>query len=172
VSGGSFTFTVVATNEYGCSASAAVTSAVTDVRCGSKMKKVQVCHKGTGNQCLGLEEVALHLSHGDKLGVCGANFVSRSTPGSETDNTIVTLDIAPNPVSNSTVFSFRLAEAGHYHLELYNLNGVKIRRIKEAISVKGQSITYPFDASGLMPGIYLLRLTANNIVVSKKLIVQ
>jgi autotransporter-associated beta strand protein len=172
VSGGSFTFTVVATNEYGCSASAAVTSAVTDVRCGTKMKKVQVCHKGTGNQCLGLEEVALHLSHGDKLGTCSTNLISGATQELETDNTTATLEIAPNPVSGSTVFSFRLAEAGQYQLELFNVNGVKIRRIQEAISVKGQNITYPFDASGLRPGIYLLRLTANNTVVSKKLIVQ
>jgi hypothetical protein len=63
-------------------------------------------------------------------------------------------------------------EAGPYKLELSNVNGVKIRRIKEAVSVKGQSVTYPFDAGGLRPGIYLLRLTANNLVVSKKLIVQ
>jgi hypothetical protein len=112
------------------------------------------------------------LSHGDKLGTCSTNLISGATQELETDNTTATLEIAPNPVSGSTVFSFRLAEAGQYQLELFNVNGVKIRRIQEAISVKGQNITYPFDASGLRPGIYLLRLTANNTVVSKKLIVQ
>jgi hypothetical protein len=63
-------------------------------------------------------------------------------------------------------------EAGPYKLELSNVNGVKIRRINEAVSLKGQTITYPFDAGSLKPGVYLLRLTANNDVVSKKLIVQ
>jgi hypothetical protein len=173
-SAGDYTYTVIVTNEYGCTASAAVTATVTDVRCGPKMKKVQVCHKGTGNHCVGLEEVSIHLSHGDKLGVCESNFVSGSTPEPvlETGNATVTLDIAPNPVSTSTTFSFRLVAAGPYKLELFNVNGVKIRRIKEALSVKGQSVNYPFDASGLRPGIYLLRLTTNNLVVSKKLIVQ
>jgi hypothetical protein len=170
--GGSYNYTVIATNEYGCTASAAVTATVTDVRCGSKMKKVQVCHKGTDNICLGLEEVSIHLAHGDKLGVCNTNLISKAAPKLEGDNATVTLDISPNPVFNNTVFSFRLVESGQYKLELFNVNGVKIRRIKEAVSVKGQSVIYPFDASGLRPGIYLLRLTANNAIVSKKLIVQ
>jgi hypothetical protein len=174
LSGGSYPYTVIATNEYGCTASAGVTATVTDVRCGSKMKKVQVCHKGNGNLCIGLEDVSLHLSHGDQLGVCEANFVSKETPelDIETDHAAISLDIAPNPASGSTVLSFRLAEAGLYKLELFNVNAVKLRHIKEAVAVKGQNVNYPFDASSLRPGVYVLRLTANGSIVSKKLIVQ
>lgn len=111
-------------------------------------------------------------SHGDKLGYCNSNSFSKAAQELESDNATITLDIAPNPVSTSTLFSFLLVEAGAYKLELFDVNGVKIRHIKEAVAAKGQRMNYTFDARGLRRGIYLLRLTANNSIVLKKLIIQ
>lgn len=63
------TYTLTVTDANGCSRTDDVTVFVNDVRCGDKMDKVSVCHKGT-KICVAAEAVHAHLAHGDVLGDC------------------------------------------------------------------------------------------------------
>jgi hypothetical protein len=63
------TYTLTVTDSQGCSRTDNVTVYVNDVRCGNKMDKVKVCHKGK-EICIAAEAVDAHLKHGDTLGTC------------------------------------------------------------------------------------------------------
>jgi hypothetical protein len=63
------TYTLTVIDANGCTRTDDVTVFVNDVRCGYKMDKVSVCHKGT-KICIAAEAVGAHLAHGDVLGEC------------------------------------------------------------------------------------------------------
>jgi len=65
------TYTLTVTDSNGCSRTDDVIVYVNDVRCGNKMDKVKVCHKGK-EICIAAEAVDAHLKHGDTLGTCAA----------------------------------------------------------------------------------------------------
>ncbi|MNG02075.1 hypothetical protein D3C84_850830 [compost metagenome] len=65
------TYTLTVTDSNGCSQTDGVTVYVNDVRCGNKMDKVKVCHKGK-EICIAPQAVEAHLKHGDILGSCAA----------------------------------------------------------------------------------------------------
>lgn len=65
------TYTLTVTDSNGCSQTDDVTVYVNDVRCGNKMDKVKVCHKGK-EICIAPQAVEAHLKHGDALGSCAA----------------------------------------------------------------------------------------------------
>jgi hypothetical protein len=65
------TYTLTVTDSQGCSGIDDVTVYVNDVRCGNKLDKVKVCHKGK-EICIAAEAVDAHLKHGDALGSCSA----------------------------------------------------------------------------------------------------
>jgi hypothetical protein len=74
---GSFTFTVLATSENGCAASASTTVNVIEARCGNEGEKVLVCN-ATGSEsnpgaqlCVSGNAVEALLRKGAKLGSCG-----------------------------------------------------------------------------------------------------
>ena len=51
------------------------------------------------------------------------------------------------------------------------MNGVRVKLLQEAVSIPGQNF-YRLDASTMIPGLYLIRLTADDLLISKQLIVQ
>lgn len=65
------TYTLTVTDSQGCIGTDDVTVYVNDVRCGNKLDKVKVCHKGK-EICIAAEAVEAHLKHGDALGSCAA----------------------------------------------------------------------------------------------------
>ncbi|QEC58544.1 T9SS type A sorting domain-containing protein [Flavisolibacter ginsenosidimutans] len=171
-SAGNYPYSVTATNEYGCSASASIVATVFDVRCGTKMDKVILCHKGGKELCIGYEGVQDHLAHGDKLGSCvSPSITSRTVAEPTVVNYESDLFVSPNPATSGTNVSFTLPQAGKYKLELFNVNGVRVKLLQEAVSKVGQNI-YKLDASTLTPGLYLIRLTTTDVSLSKQLIVQ
>lgn len=87
VTPGSYTFTVVTTNQYGCSASASITVCVRDIRVSATTgSKVFVCHTDllTGaiqTLSMSVNSVANQLLQNplDKLGICGMAPCSAAT---------------------------------------------------------------------------------------------
>jgi hypothetical protein len=61
------TYTLTVTDSKGCTRNDDVKVNVLDVRCGNKLDKVRVCHKGE-ELCISKEAVEAHLGHGDLLG--------------------------------------------------------------------------------------------------------
>lgn len=73
----------VVTNSSGCVTTQEVTVNVLDVRCGNKMDKVTICHKGN-EICVAQSAVAAHLAHGCSLGDCNSgNFLVKKLSGNE-----------------------------------------------------------------------------------------
>src|SRR4030095_6695755 len=77
------TYTVTITDQNSCQASASKQIVVMDIRGGTKLDKVTVCHTQSGTPItlvVNTSETAIHLSHGDMLGECGS--VSGNTKSS------------------------------------------------------------------------------------------
>jgi hypothetical protein len=188
---GTYTFTVLATNQYGCKATTLVTIFVTDVRCGNKNDKVLVCHK-TGSSsnptvdiCISPNAVATHLADGDKIGPCGASAVltTLALPSITVNQTVavaktnevpvitVKLLAYPNPFGKHTTVTFSVPVTQQkINLEVYNMMGNKVATLYTGKADANQIYQYPFDGTNLSPGSYFVRLTTREGIQVFKLV--
>jgi hypothetical protein len=74
----------------------------------------------------------------------------------------------PNPFNPSTVISYSLPEASDVSLDIYNLTGQLIANIDDGSRHAGTH-NINFDAGHLSSGVYIYRLTAGNMVLTKKM---
>lgn len=79
--------------------------------------------------------------------------------------------IYPNPFNATTKIVFDLAEIGHVTLQIFNSIGQKVQTLVDDHYQTGRH-TYIFQANKLAGGIYLLRLDANGVIDSHKLILM
>lgn len=63
--------------------------------------------------------------------------------------------VYPNPASNQTTLKVNMPNRGKAEIELFGMNGQKIKTIHSGRIRKGES-EYPIDISGLEPGMYLV----------------
>lgn len=185
---GTYTFSVIVTNEFGCSASTSVTINVLDVRCGNKNDKILMCHKtgSSSNQwtqiCVSTHAVGTHLDHGDKLGSCisevlsttkSSNIIQKAVLKSRSITTQkVTLTAFPNPVVD--IINIRLSG---YSLDNEVFN-VSLARMDGAVvyttqlnSGTGTGLYRLNTGSKLLQGLYLLRVSGKELNVVTKLMV-
>jgi hypothetical protein len=79
--------------------------------------------------------------------------------------------VFPNPSNRFYEFRFKIVNTGKGILKILNLQGgVVVTLVDEQMSVGEYSIR--FDASGLPPGIYFYRFTADNQAANGKLILN
>ncbi len=82
------------------------------------------------------------------------------------------LNVYPNPTSQSSTVSYHLKEKGTVKLEIVDILGKKVAELVNSNQVEGN---YSFDVSkaenNLNNGIYFIRLSVNNSVVTTKLVV-
>jgi hypothetical protein len=80
----------------------------------------------------------------------------------------------PNPFANSTNIRFDLPVACDVHLELYDIQGRRVRTLAEGTFRPGrQSVTWDMRDGGggwVRPGIYLYRLQAGSFRAQKKMV--
>ena len=74
----------------------------------------------------------------------------------------------PNPFNPLTTIPYTLSQQGGATIEIFDAIGRKVAGIEYANQPAG-SYTYQFDASALSSGLYLYRLTANNVVQTRKM---
>ncbi len=79
----------------------------------------------------------------------------------------------PNPFNPTTMISFSLPSAQHVTLEIYNVQGQKVRTLIDEVRGAGEH-AIEWDATSyagdrVASGIYFYRLTAGDYVVSKKM---
>ena len=74
----------------------------------------------------------------------------------------------PNPFNPATAIPFDIAEAGHVKIIIYDALG---RQVSVPVNHKMDAGRYEivFNASGLASGVYLIRMTAGNTVLSQKM---
>ena len=75
----------------------------------------------------------------------------------------------PNPFNPSTKIEFSIPKAGNYSLSVYNLLGQEVASLIDGQLNSGVHRA-TFDASNLSSGIYIYRLTGNNVNMMKKMI--
>ncbi len=98
------------------------------------------------------------------VGVKDIKFESRNIP-----NEYVLMQNYPNPFNPSTTIQFALPKAGMVSLKVYNILGEEVvELINEQINAGFQKIN--FDASHLSSGLYLYRISADNFVDVKKML--
>ena len=77
----------------------------------------------------------------------------------------------PNPATNSTVFSFEISQSRSIAFEVRDLSGRVVTRINEGtLGAGNHTITY--DVSALSSGLYTYTLIADDISVTKKMVVR
>ena len=65
----------------------------------------------------------------------------------------------PNPFNAKTTIDFRLAEPGDVELNIYDINGAKVKELVSAHMVAGKH-TVEWNASGYGSGVYFVRIAA------------
>jgi hypothetical protein len=175
-------YTVTVTDANGCTASDVVRVCVVDVRCGSDLSKIAVCHYPPGNPagrhtiCIGYPAVDNHLSlHGDDLGPCGAiDAVCADAPAMpRMAAAAANMTAAPNPFTTTTSIQFTLGSSDNASLKVYDLQGALVATLFEGNVNGGEVMTAEFGSSDLAAGIYMARLVTNGgEVQTVKLVIQ
>ncbi|TGE07682.1 T9SS type A sorting domain-containing protein [Hymenobacter fodinae] len=168
---GTFTFTVTVTSASGCTATESVTLTVIDVRCGNKGNKVTVCHKGNA-LCIGADDVADHLKHGDQLGDCLKSTSQQSAVLAGEATQAPVFDAYPNPFTERTVVHFRAAATGAAQLQLYNSLGQVVKTLYSGVAQAGQEYEFTLEGAGLPAGLYTGRLLLDGQVHTLRLVLN
>jgi len=74
-----------------------------------------------------------------------------------------TLTIYPNPVADNAIIGYELKEAGFTELTIINPAGQVIKTIERGFKNVGNH-TVSIQKSGMLPGVYFLRLTSGDMV--------
>lgn len=156
---GAYKYTVTATNQYGCTASASQTLTVIDVRCGNKGDKVQLCHNGK-EQCVAPSAVEAFLKKGQKLGSCGSANARTAAPEevaidlTEQPVTELTVTVGPNPTSERFEVSIRLPQPTEVVLQLRDLRGQLMQTQK--VPAAGTQLRQEVSLGTYPQGLYLM----------------
>ena len=75
----------------------------------------------------------------------------------------------PNPFNPSTKIEFVVSEAGRYKLNIYNITGELVRVVSDKVYAAGYH-EETFNAEELPSGMYIYRLTGDNVNIVRKMI--
>jgi len=104
-------YTVTITDQNNCQASAIKQIVVMDARGGKKLDKVTICHTQSGipkTMEVSQSETAIHLSHGDMLGACGAASIFTKGPVEKETQVNGKLAILAMPNPSATGFMLNI----------------------------------------------------------------
>ena len=149
------TYVLTVTDSKGCKGADEATVQVVDLRCGSKLDKVKICHKGQ-ELCVANEAVKAHLAHGDVLGSCDIAEAS-SFRSIHADVKGVKLSGYPNPFRGSVNIAYTVPSDGSVSLQVFDLNGQKVANLVNGKSRKG-NYDVRFSPRGSSSGNYLFIL--------------
>jgi len=77
----------------------------------------------------------------------------------------------PNPFNPSTKISYGIQEAGVVNLKVYNILGIEVATLVNEHKPAG-NYEASFGKNELASGVYIYRLTANNFVQTRKMILE
>jgi hypothetical protein len=197
--GGLYTFTVTATNQYGCSTNSTISLCVKDIRVpGTNGSKVYVCHQQGGSKpnvlSISINAVAAHLSnHNDKLGTCEqvcavtpmvrgtgneANSTVSSTAALNTQSNQLKADaltgapaIRISPVPNNGIFNVQVLNypAGKAEIRILDMNGKPVDTRNVEI---GKVNTFNFNLMNKAAGTYYIVVIGKAKQITDKVIIE
>ena len=137
--------------------------------------KVLICKNGI-TRCVRQSKVAQKLANGATLGPC-TNFnhegSDRFSVSSGVPTAVERLTVYPNPVFENAEISFKAETATACTLELFDINGRRVKTIFNDRVEKDHRYQQSFERGNLKAGIYLLRLSNDQGWIDvKKLIVH
>lgn len=168
------TYTVTVTDANGCTGTASKTIFVVDVRCGTKMDKVEVCQVPPGNPsnahgiCISPNAVAAHLNKGSYLGACRDNSITvaaRSINGKQQNIAGLTVQAISNPAPAFFTLVIRSNISNAMQLKVFNGLG-KVVEVRNNVAANA---TLQLGQS-YRPGMYYAELMQGNKRVVIKLI--
>ena len=86
------------------------------------------------------------------------------------DESVHSLSILPNPVSNLTVISFYLNKSQNVSCKIFDMNGRLVSVLSDAALEAGENEVI-WNAAGVNTGIYILQLQSAETLKTAKLIV-
>jgi hypothetical protein len=124
-----------------------------------------------GNNYLNLVLRAFTL--GNDLDVSGTSEPNTSgsiTKAESYDNKFSLVEAYPNPFTNYTNIKYSLTQKSNIKIEVFDFTGRPVSKLFEGTLNEGIYTTL-FEPNNLLAGIYFCRITINNSVVTKKLVV-
>lgn len=94
-----------------------------------------------------------------------------ATPAAEQKTLVSYWSFSPNPAAEAIEVSYELAEVAQIEIKLLNLQGQTLAQVIPSSRQSAGTYRQEFPLKNLPAGIYLLRLRAEQQVLSKKLIV-
>ncbi len=147
------TYTVVATDANGCTASDDVTICVIDVVCyagNSGNAKVEMCHNGH-TICINANAVAAHLAHGSTLGSCSEINGCGSKMASNIEQRDEFIEVYPNPTEGILTINTHYENDEMIEIQVYNMMGEVVLNYT---LTNGQN---QIDLSNFSNGIYIVK---------------
>ena len=178
---GTYIFTVVVTNKYGCTGTCSITINVYDIRVpGTNGKKVYVCHSPGGNPsnahtlAISVNAVPAHVPghSGDRLGSCNLviaasrnqNMVINDLPVLNRVNTY------PNPNRGSFDLQLNNYKTGRAEIRILNKAGVVIERRNVQVNGNGQIIH--FNLKNRSAGMYYIQIITKDGIQNSKVVIN
>jgi hypothetical protein len=165
--GGSYTYTVTITNEFGCSSSCDVTFCVKDIRVPNKPNKVYVCHYApnpTNTLAINVNAVAAHLAANpnDYLGMCGQtcdNIIASRMPMGNgfIPSEEFAVKVYPNPFTDELRIMIESTSFDRADITISDLTGRKLSQLND------QKTNSELHIGGtLASGTYYLEVKSGN----------
>jgi hypothetical protein len=106
-------------------------------------------------------------------GIANANNISDNTKmqTSEEVPTEYSISNYPNPFNPTTTVNYQLPKSGYVTLKIYDILGKEVATLVNENKEAGY-YKVNFNASKLSSGIYVYKLTGNNVNISKKMILM
>lgn len=103
-----------------------------------------------------------------------ANYINDTTTdihdyGNILPDKYVLFDAYPNPFNPTTTLSYSLPKTSHVTLAVFDILGKEVETLVEGKKDKGQ-YQVQFNANQLASGVYFYRLSINNVVLVKKML--
>lgn len=158
---------------YWLSWSATCTSTITSATCPYKVLPGRINPPGQMSRIYYGGAWQYVIDNGDTAGLnkilIGNAYLGVNTVAGKNDKTVLDQN-APNPFRHSTTISYSLAREGNVQLCVYNTLGQVVATLVDGRVGAGKH-EVSFDAGGLPTGVYYYRLTTEDGVMSKEMMV-
>ena len=81
-------------------------------------------------------------------------------------------NLQPNPTNDLSQLGFMVSENMRIRVDLVGMDGVLVAELYDGVAQSGVNHTLDIEAEGLSNGMYQVRLTSNDYLVVKKLLVN
>lgn len=86
-------------------------------------------------------------------------------------NNASTLTSFPNPTKGEAKVEFRIGKTGRTLVEVYDMNGRNVSTLFNQVAQTGQKVRLDFDSSDLPNGVYIIKMTTVNEIITEKFMI-